>query len=112
MPKPSAPTVLDSRRVSRRRFLRAAAGGAAGLAGVLATGRPPAIAQTRELTFLTFASFVPDTDKELKRQFEEWGAQNKVKVRHHRRPAVPDEEGGRGPGALGARPHRARRRAR
>ena len=81
MPKPSAPTVLDSRRVSRRRFLRAAAGGAAGLAGVLATGRPPAIAQTRELTFLTFASFVPDTDKELKRQFEEWGAQNKVKVR-------------------------------
>src|SRR5213083_564252 len=81
MPRPSAPTVLDSRRVSRRQFLRAAAGGAAGLGGVLGTGRPPAIAQPRELTFLTFASFVPDTDKELKRQFEEWGAQNKVKVR-------------------------------
>ena len=30
---------------------------------------------------LTIASFVPDTDKELKRQFEEWGKQNKVKVR-------------------------------
>jgi multiple sugar transport system substrate-binding protein len=67
--------------VSRRQFLRAAGGGAAGLAGVLASGRVPAVAQQRELTFLTIASFVPDTDKELKRQFEEWGAQNKVKVR-------------------------------
>src|SRR5256712_14123469 len=74
-------TVLDSRRVSRRHFLGAAAGGAAGLSGILAAGRAPAVAQTRELTFLTVASFVPETDKELKRQFEEWGAKNKVKVR-------------------------------
>src|SRR5437870_12143167 len=77
----SARTVLESRRVSRRRFLGAAAGGAAGLGGVLAAGRAPAIAQTRELTFLTIASFVPEADKELKRQFDEWGAKNKVKVR-------------------------------
>src|SRR5206468_2677217 len=48
---------------------------------ILAAGRAPAVAQTRELTFLTVASFVPETDKELKRQFEEWGAKNKVKVR-------------------------------
>src|SRR2546428_8666256 len=74
-------TVLDARRVSRRHFLGAAAGGAAGLSGILAAGRAPAIAQTRELTFLTIASFVPETDKELKRQFEEWGTKNKVKVR-------------------------------
>src|SRR5216110_2960530 len=74
-------TVLESRRVSQRHFLGAAAGGAAGLGGTLALGRTPAVAQTRELTFLTVASFVPDTDKELKRQFEEWGAKNKVKVR-------------------------------
>ena len=74
-------TVLESRRVSRRHFLGAAAGGAAGLGGILAAGRAPAVAQTRELTFLTVASFVPETDKELKRQFEEWGAKNKVKVR-------------------------------
>src|SRR5256884_9269927 len=74
-------TVLDSRRVSRRHFLGAAAGGAAGLSGTLALGRAPAVAQTRELTFLTVASFVPETDKELKRQFEEWGAKNKVKGR-------------------------------
>src|SRR2546425_11782592 len=65
-------------RVSRRQFLRVTAGGAA---GALALGRAPAVAQTRELTFLSIASFVPETDKELKRQLEEWGAQNKVKVR-------------------------------
>src|SRR5437879_8621909 len=68
-------------RVTRRHFLRVTAGGAAGLGGTLACGRAPAVAQTRELTFLTVASFVPETDKELKRQFEEWGAKNKVKVR-------------------------------
>src|SRR5947209_18675427 len=65
-------------RLGRRQFLRVTAGGAA---GALALGRAPAVAQTRELTFLSIASFVPETDKELKRQFEEWGAKNKVKVR-------------------------------
>src|SRR2546429_7802689 len=65
-------------RVSRRQFLRVTAGGAA---GALALGRAPAVAQTRELTFLSIASFVPETDKELKRQVEERGAKNKVKVR-------------------------------
>jgi multiple sugar transport system substrate-binding protein len=74
-------TVTDPRSPGRRQFLRTAASGAAGLAGILALREPPAYAQTRELTFLSIASFVPDTDKELKRQFEEWGAQNKVKVR-------------------------------
>src|SRR3989454_1572272 len=81
MASPSSPTIPDSRRVSRRQFVVAAAGGAAGVTGVLAAGRAPAFAQTRELTFLTVASFVPETDKELKRQLDEWGAKNKVKVR-------------------------------
>ena len=81
MAKRIGPTMSHRRRVTRRQFLQAAGGGAAGLAGILAAGKPPAYAQTRELTFLTVASFVPDTDKELKKQFEEWGAQNKVKVR-------------------------------
>ncbi len=81
MANPSGPTISHRARVTRRQFLRTAGGGAAGLAGILATGKAPASAQTRELTFLTVASFVPDTDKELKRQFEEWGAKNKVKVR-------------------------------
>ena len=74
-------SVTNPRCPRRRQFLRTAAGGAAGLASVLALRQPPAYAQTRELTFLTIASFVPETDKELKRQFEEWGAKNKVKVR-------------------------------
>src|SRR2546427_12607898 len=65
-------------RVSRRQFLRVTAGGAA---GALALGRAPAVAQTRELTFLGIASFVPQTEKELKRQFEERGAKNKEKGR-------------------------------
>src|SRR6059036_3405121 len=64
--------------VNRRQFLRVTAGGAA---SVVMAGGVPATAQTRELTFLTIASFVPETDKELKRQFEEWGAQKGVKVR-------------------------------
>src|SRR5256884_8461017 len=64
--------------VNRRQFLRVTAGGAA---SVVVAGGVPATAETRELTFLTIASFVPETDKELKRQFEEWGAKNKVKVR-------------------------------
>src|SRR5262247_4698792 len=78
MTRPSASTVLDSRRLSRRRFLGATG---ASVAGVLASGKAPAFAQTRELTFLTIASFVPETDKELKRQLDEWGAKNNVKVR-------------------------------
>src|SRR2546425_11784415 len=63
--------------VTRRQFLGTAA--AVGATGLL--DRAPAFAQQKELTFLTVASFVPETDKELKRQFDEWGAKNKVKVR-------------------------------
>src|SRR2546430_4051231 len=68
----------DPGRLSRRHFIGSAA---AGIGAAVALDRAPAVAQTRELTFLTVASFVPETDKELKRQFEEWGAKNKVKVR-------------------------------
>ena len=74
-------SVTDPRSPRRRQFLRTAAGSAAGLAGILSLRQAPAYAQTRELTFLTIASFVPETDKELKRQLEEWGAKNNVKVR-------------------------------
>jgi multiple sugar transport system substrate-binding protein len=74
-------TTSTPRRVGRRQFLRTAAGGAAGLGGAFTLTRAPAFAQSRELTFLTIASFVPDTDKELKHQLEEWGKANNVKVR-------------------------------
>src|SRR5262245_63683214 len=77
MARSTTPIIPASGGVSRRQFL----GTSAGVAGILAAGRAPAFAQTRELTFLSIASFVPDTDKELKRQLEEWGANNKVKVR-------------------------------
>ena len=70
-------TTSRPRRQRRRQFLRNAAGAAGGLGAVLALRQAPALAQTRELTFLTIASFVPDTDKELKRQFEEWGKQKR-----------------------------------
>src|SRR5256885_14125398 len=93
-------------RVTRRLFLRVTAGGAAGLGGALALGRAPAVAQTRELTFLSIASFVPETDKELKRQFEEWGAKNKVKVRLDiiAHPQLPAKKGAGGHARSGDRP--------
>src|SRR5437899_12676655 len=64
--------------VNRRQFLRVTAGGAA---SVVVAGGVPATSQSRDLTFRTMASSVAETDKELKRQFEEWGAKNNVKVR-------------------------------
>lgn len=60
----------------RRRFLA----GAAGLAGILAGGRAPAVAQTRELKILSWSHFVPASDQELRRQGEEWGQQARVRV--------------------------------
>jgi hypothetical protein len=41
------------------------------------SNRAPAGAQAKELTFLTVASFVPERNKELKRQFLGVGAKNK-----------------------------------
>src|SRR5262249_58210217 len=61
------------RQVSRRQFLRVTAGGAA---GAMALGQAPAPAQTRELTFLTVPSFLPETDKEPNPPFQEWGTQH------------------------------------
>jgi ABC-type glycerol-3-phosphate transport system substrate-binding protein len=66
--------------LKRRGFLRATAGGVAGLAGVLALRQPPAIAQQRELTVLSFNHFVPQSDEELKKQAAEFSKRNKVKV--------------------------------
>jgi multiple sugar transport system substrate-binding protein len=69
------------RQVTRRAFLRTGAAAAAGLAGILAWRRGPAFAQQRELKILTWAHFVPASDEELKRQAEEWGKANRVRVR-------------------------------
>src|SRR2546427_9667198 len=69
-----------SDRVNRREFLKAAAGATAGMAW-LASGRAPAFAQKRELTFLSWNHFVPASDEELRRQAEVFGKQAGVSVR-------------------------------
>ena len=63
--------------LNRRGFLRATA---AGLAGVLALGQPPAAAQERELTMLSFNNFVPQSNEELRRQAAVFSKQHKVKA--------------------------------
>ncbi|MDX2155786.1 MAG: extracellular solute-binding protein [Hyphomicrobiaceae bacterium] len=55
-------------KVTRRRFIATTAGGAAaaatgGIAGILATGRFPAIAQTTTVHWLRWNDFVPTCDK-------------------------------------------------
>ena len=62
---------------TRRAFLSAAA--ATGAA--LALDRAPALAQKRDLTFLSVNHFVPASDDELRRQAEVFGKQAGVTVR-------------------------------
>jgi multiple sugar transport system substrate-binding protein len=59
--------------ISRRTFLAAAGvtGVAAGLEGVLATGRAPAYAQGTKLHIVRWNDFIPEADVELKRQAPE-----------------------------------------
>ena len=48
-------------KISRRRFLTTTAG----LAGILATGIPPARGQQREISYLCWNNFAPASDKKL-----------------------------------------------
>src|SRR5439155_2386525 len=66
--------------ISRRRVLKSPAGALAGASSVFLE-RPPAFAQKRELTFLTFNHFVPASDDELRRQAEVFSKQAGVTVR-------------------------------
>jgi len=50
------------RHVSRRQFLATTA---TGLAGVLATRTPPAVGQVREISYLCWNNFAPNSDKKL-----------------------------------------------
>jgi multiple sugar transport system substrate-binding protein len=67
-------------RVNRRRFLQVSAGTVAGLS-LAALDRAPALAQKRELSFLSWNHFVPAADDELRRQAEAFGKQAGVTVR-------------------------------
>ena len=49
-------------RLSRRQFV---IGGATGLAGILATRTAPAVGQTREISYLCWNNFAPNSDKKL-----------------------------------------------
>jgi len=66
---------------SRRDFLRTSAAATAGMASWLTLGRAPALAQKRELTFLTWNHFVPASDDELRKQAEAFSKQANCSVR-------------------------------
>jgi multiple sugar transport system substrate-binding protein len=66
------------RHVDRRGFLRVAAGG---LAAMLALRQPPAAAQERELSLLSWNHFVPASDDKLREQAAAFSKERKVKVR-------------------------------
>jgi multiple sugar transport system substrate-binding protein len=52
-------------KVTRRRFLHTSIGSLAGLAGILAFRTGPSSAQSREISMLSWAHFVPQADQEL-----------------------------------------------
>jgi multiple sugar transport system substrate-binding protein len=63
VPDPIGPTIEEvSMRQSRRQFLAITA---TGLAGILATKTPPAVGQTREISYLCWSNFAPASDKKL-----------------------------------------------
>jgi len=66
--------------ITRRRFLKTSTI-ALGGASAISLDRAPAIAQKRELTFLSGNHFVPSSDDELRRQADVFGKQAGVTVR-------------------------------
>ena len=63
-----------------REFLQISASGLAGMAGILALRHPPAMAQQRELTMLSWNHFVPASDEKLREQAAAFSKQRGVKV--------------------------------
>src|SRR3989441_13077160 len=64
----------DGSQLDRRAFIKStgvAAGVAAGLEGILASGRAPAFAQGTKLHWVRWVDFIPESDVELKRQMPE-----------------------------------------
>ncbi len=66
--------------MNRRDFLQVSASGLAGIAGILALRQPPAMAQPRQLTMLSWNHFVPASDEKLREQAAAFGKQRGVKV--------------------------------
>src|SRR5262244_1757430 len=55
-------------RVTRRNFLKSGTALAGGMAGILATGRPPAFAQSATVHWLRWNDFVPASDQLLRKE--------------------------------------------
>lgn len=68
-------------RVTRRQFITRAAAGTAGLAGILASRTPPAVAQKREVTMIGWSHFVPASDVKLKELVEKFAKEANVIAR-------------------------------
>jgi multiple sugar transport system substrate-binding protein len=68
-------------RPTRREFLGQAAAGAAGLAGILAAGVPPARGQSREISYLCWNNFAPESDKKLAEIGQRFTKDTGIKIR-------------------------------
>ena len=64
---------------SRRRFIAVATH--AGLAGILASRIPPAVAQQREITYLAWNHYVPASDKKLAEIGQRFTKETGIKIR-------------------------------
>ncbi len=69
-------------KVKRREFLgRTAAGAAIATSASIFGGQPPAFAQSREVHYLQWSSFIPDADIDIKNQCREFEKATGVKVK-------------------------------
>ena len=69
-------------KVKRREFLgRTAAGAAIATGASIFGGQPPAFAQSREVHYLQWSSFIPDADIDIKNQCREFEKATGVKVK-------------------------------
>ncbi len=79
MDTPDRPRPLSP--IRRRTFLKATgAAAAAGIEGILAARRAPALAQATKIHLLQWVDFIPEGDVEVKRQVFEYSKQMKVDV--------------------------------
>src|SRR5262249_25972812 len=68
-------------QLTRREFLGRTAAGATGLAGILATGVPPARGQPREITYLCWNNFAPAMDKKQLEIAQRFTKDTGIKIR-------------------------------
>ena len=66
---------------TRREFLGRTAAGTAGLAGILATGTPPARGQQREISYLCWNNFAPAMDKKQLEIAQRFTKDTGIKIR-------------------------------